>query len=95
MNTIRRTIELDPATDSRLSELASRRGQDPASVIADAIELLDGVPPLPGPDVDEDLRRLEEFRRTRMAVAAKEIWAWTSSWGTREELPPPLPRRTE
>ena len=41
MTTVRRLIELDAAVDTRLSELAARRGQDVADVIAEAIEALE------------------------------------------------------
>lgn len=91
MNIIR-TIEIDAATDARLSEIAARRGQDVAAVIADAIDLLDRAH-VEGPDLDEDRRRLDEFKRTGTAVPLDEVKAWTTSWGTANELPRPQPRK--
>ena len=44
-----------------------------------------------GPDVEEDIRRLQEFERTGMAVPAAEVKAWIDSWGTTTELPRPPP----
>ena len=46
-----------------------------------------------GPDVHEDIRRLEEFERTGLAVPATEVKAWIDSWGTASELPRPQPRK--
>jgi len=93
MTTALRTIELDAPTVARLNELAARRGQDVAGVIADAIELLELGADFEGPDVAEDERRLAEFLRTRQGVPVEELKAWTESWGSERELPPPPPRR--
>jgi len=93
MSTVRRTIELDVSTDARLSDMAARRGQDVASVISDAIELLDSALDIETPDLAEDRRRLEEFKRTGMAVPLSDAKAWTESWGTDAELPCPAPRK--
>jgi hypothetical protein len=46
-----------------------------------------------GPDIEEDLRRLREFERTRMGVPWDEVKAWMQSWGKPNELPPPKPRK--
>ena len=46
-----------------------------------------------GPDIEEDLRRLREFERTREGVPLEDVMAWVRSWGTRDELPPPTPRK--
>ena len=46
-----------------------------------------------GPDVHEDIRRLEEFERTGLAVPVAEVKAWIDSWGTASELPRPQPRK--
>ena len=93
MSTVRRTIELDAAIDARLSEIAARRGRDVAEIISDAIELLDGALEVETPDVAEDQRRLDEFKRTRMAVSLDDVKAWTGSWGRDAELPRPTPRK--
>lgn len=93
MNMIRRTLEIDAATDARLRALAAERGQDIAAVLAEAVALLDSVVDIAGPDPAEDRRRLEEFRRTRQAVRLDEVKAWVDSWGSTSELPPPQPRR--
>jgi predicted transcriptional regulator len=94
MNMIRRTLDIDAATDARLRALAAERGQDVAAVLAEAIALLDSVVDIAGPDPAEDRRRLEEFRRTRRAVPLDEVKAWVDSWGSADELPPPQARRT-
>jgi predicted transcriptional regulator len=62
-------------------------------VVADAVELLDSVFDVDGPDVEEDLRRLREFERTGEAVPGEDVEAWVESWGTANELPPPKPRK--
>ena len=93
MNIIRRTLEIDADTDARLRELAAERGQDVAAVIAEAVALLDSVVDIAGPDVAEDRRRLDEFRRTNEAVSLDDVKAWVASWGTGAELPRPRPRK--
>lgn len=93
MNLIRRSISLDPATDARLRELAAERGQDEAAVLAEAVALLDSVVDIGNPDIAEDRRRLENFRRTREAIPLHEVKAWIDSWGTERELPRPKPQR--
>jgi predicted transcriptional regulator len=64
-----------------------------AAVIADAVELLDSVIDINEPDIEEDLRRLEEFERTGVGVPGDKVIAWIDSWGTPNELPPPQPRK--
>ena len=93
MNIIRRTIDIDADTDARLRELAAERGQDVAAVLAEAVALLDSVVDIAGPDVAEDRRRIDEFKRTRLAVPLDEVKAWVASWGTAGELPRPRPRK--
>jgi predicted transcriptional regulator len=89
MNLVRRTIEIDAETDARLREMAAERGQAEAAVLAEAVALLDSVVDIAGPNLDEDRRRLAEFRRTREAVPLSEVKAWVQSWGTAEERPRP------
>jgi hypothetical protein len=48
-----------------------------------------------GPDIVEDLRRYEEFRRTELAVPLNEIEMWVASWGSADELPRPQPRKVK
>jgi len=91
MNPIRRTIEIDAHTDARLRELATERGQPEGAVLAEAVALLDAVVNIDGPDLDEDSRRLADFRRTREAVPLSEIKAWVRSWDKPRELPRPRP----
>jgi predicted transcriptional regulator len=93
MNIIRRTFEIDETTDSRLAELAAERGQDVATVLADAVALLDSIVDLEGPDVAEDRRRLDDFLATGEGIPSDEIKAWVSSWGKPDELAAPVPRK--
>jgi predicted transcriptional regulator len=93
MNLIRRTIDIDETTDSRLSEIAAERGQDVAAVLAEAVALLDSVVDIAGPDVAEDRRRLDDFNKTGLAVPLDEVKAWVASWGSANELPRPAPRK--
>jgi len=62
MNMVRRTLEIDADTDTRLREMAAERGQDVAAVLAEAVALLDSVVDLAGPDIAEDRRRLRRIR---------------------------------
>ncbi|MGC2082610.1 MAG: hypothetical protein WA702_04520 [Bradyrhizobium sp.] len=93
MNLIRRTIDIDETTDSRLSEIAAERGQDVAAVLAEAVALLDSVVDIAGPDVAEDRRRLDDFNKTGLAVPLDEVKAWVASWGSANELPRPTSRK--
>ncbi|MDB5652901.1 MAG: hypothetical protein JWQ94_514 [Tardiphaga sp.] len=93
MNMIRRTLEIDAATDARLSEMATERGQDVAAVLAEAVALLDSVVDIAGPDIAEDRRRLDEFNRTRLAIPLDDVKAWVDSWGSPDELSRPQPRK--
>ncbi|WP_156952391.1 hypothetical protein [Bradyrhizobium sp. WSM1743] len=43
MNLVSRTLEIDADTDARLREIASERGKDVATVLAEAVALLDSV----------------------------------------------------
>src|SRR5882762_4989917 len=82
MNIVRRTLEIDTGTDARLTEMAAERGQDVASILAEAVALLDSVVDLAGPDIAEDRRRLDEFADSRKAVPLDSVKAWVASWDT-------------
>jgi hypothetical protein len=45
------------------------------------------------PDIAEDRRRYDEFKRTRLAVPLDNVKAWVASWGSANELPCPQPRK--
>lgn len=47
----------------------------------------------PEPDISEDRRRLDEFKRTRLAIPLDDVKAWVASWDSTEELPRPQPRK--
>ncbi|WP_244425492.1 hypothetical protein [Bradyrhizobium sp. STM 3843] len=94
MNLVRRTIEIDADTDARLAEIAAERGQDVATVLADAVAMRDSVVDFAGPDVAEDRRRLDQYLAMGKGVTFDDIKAWVASWDTAEELPPPLSRKT-
>lgn len=93
MNIIRRTLDIDAATDARLRGMADERGQEVAAVLAEAVALLDSVIDIDGPDVGEDRRRLDAFNATRAAVPLDDVKSWVASWGSANELPRPAPRR--
>jgi predicted transcriptional regulator len=93
MNIVRRTLDIDTDTDARLRQMADERGQDVAAVLAEAVALLDSVVDIAGPDVGEDRRRLDAFKRTRTAVPLSDVKAWVASWGSPNELPRPAPRQ--
>ena len=93
MNLVSRTLQIDADTDERPQQMAAERGQDVASVLAEAVALLDSVVDIGGPEVGEDRRRYDAFLRDRRAVPLDEVKAWIASWGTSQELPPPQPRK--
>ena len=41
--------------------------------------------------LEEDVRRLAEFERTRIGVPWDELRTWMQNWGEPSELPPPKP----
>lgn len=86
MNVVRRTLDIDTATDARLRELAAERGQDVSAVLAEAVALLDSVVDIGNPDIEEDRRRLQQFNRRREAIPLHQVKAWVESWGTDNEL---------
>jgi len=86
------TLDLDSEADARLRALAEQRGQEKSSVVADALALLDSLE-TSDLDVEEDLRRLRNFERTQQGVPLDEVKAWVRSWGTANELSPPIPRK--
>jgi len=69
MNIIRRTLEIDAGTDTRLTEMPAERGQDVATVRADDAAVVD----LAGPDVAEDRRRLDDYLMNRRAVPLHDV----------------------
>jgi predicted transcriptional regulator len=93
MNLVSRTFEIDADTDARLREMATERGQEVAAVLAEAVALLDSVVDIEGPDIAEDRRRYDEYKRTGLAVPLDEVKAWVASWGSADELPRPQPRK--
>jgi hypothetical protein len=92
MNIIRRTLDIDADTDTRLREMADERGQNVAAVLAEAVALLDSVIDIAGPDVGEDRRRLDAFKQTRAAVPLDDLKTWVASSDSANELPRPTPR---
>jgi predicted transcriptional regulator len=93
MATVRRILELDPETEARLVSLAAEKGQDEATIVSDAIALLDSVIDVAGPDIDEDRRRFAEFERSGEAVLLADVKAWVESWDTVDELPQPVAKK--
>jgi predicted transcriptional regulator len=93
MNLVSRTLEIDADTDARLREIASERGTDVATVLAEAVALLDSVVDLSDPDTEEDRSRYEEYKRTGLAVSLDDVKTWVASWGSADELPRPQSRK--
>jgi predicted transcriptional regulator len=92
MTKTRVTLDLDSKDDERLRLLSEQRGQEKARVVSDALALLDTFES-EEPDIEEDIRRLEAFDRDQLGVPLDDVKAWVRSWGTAEELPPPIPRK--
>jgi predicted transcriptional regulator len=92
MTKTRVTLDLDSEADARLRKLAEQRGQDKSRVVSDALALLVSQA-AEEPDVEEDLRRLEAFERDCKGVPLDEVKAWVRSWGSENELPPPVPHK--
>lgn len=92
MSKTRVTVDLDGEADTRLKNLAERRGQEKSRVISDALELLE-IFEAQEPDIEEDLRRLQAFEQSAEGVPLDEVKAWIRSWGTENERPAPIPRK--
>ena len=100
-----RRIEVDERTADVLEARAQARGMSVSDLIADLAESEDELPswlkqlrdegrgPWSPEILAEDTRRLEEFRRTRMAIPGDEVAAWAASLGKANELPAPKPRK--
>ena len=100
-----RKIEVDERTADVLEARAQARGMSVPDLIADLAESEDELPlwlkkmqdegrgPWSPEILIEDAQRLEEFRRTRMAIPGEEVAAWAASLGTSNELPAPKPRK--
>jgi predicted transcriptional regulator len=83
---VRRTLEIDAGTDARLTELAAERGQDVATVLAEAVALLGSIVDLAGRKIAEDRPRLDAFHATGHAVPLDDVKAWVESWDSPDEL---------
>jgi hypothetical protein len=105
MNVKVRQIEIDADTADLLEARAAALGISLSELLADIArngetlpaDLADmraeGLGPWSTESLEEDLRRLAEFERTRMGVPWDEVKGWMTSWGTANELPPPKPRK--
>ena len=93
MSTVRRILELDAETDRRIDALAAEKGVDAASVVAEAVEFLDTFIDIDEPPLEEDLARLRAYEATGEAVPHDAVLEWVRSWGTPNELPPPVARK--
>lgn len=105
MNVKVRKIEIDAETADLLEARAAALGMSVSALIAELAGNESMLPPdlaelrarREGPwspeAMAEDERRLAEFERTRMAVPWDEVKTWIESWGKRNELPIPKPRR--
>jgi uncharacterized Rossmann fold enzyme len=95
MNAKLRQIEVDEETALLLEAWAGARGMTVSARLADTLEWLDAVIVIDKPDVEEDIRRLEEFDRTGYAISDDAVNAWIDSWGATNELLRPQPRKVE
>lgn len=98
-------IEIDAQTAELLKARAAARGMTLADWLADVAgddnalpadlqALRDAADGPWSPDVlAEDARRLAEFHRKRMGAPWDCVKAWMQSWGTPQDLPPPMPRK--
>jgi hypothetical protein len=105
MNVKVRRIEIDAQTAELLEARAAARGISVSELLADIARNEESLPadladmraegrgPWSADDLEEDARRLAEFERTRMGIPFDDMKAWTESWGTPNELPPPKPRK--
>jgi hypothetical protein len=105
MNVKLRKIEVDEETAEALESQAAARGMTAPELLADMVGSTGELPPHLeamrsagrgswAPEIiAEDARRLAEFERDGEGVPWDEVYAWTKSWGTANELPSPKPRK--
>jgi|SRR5579862_472173 len=105
MNIKLRKIEVDSETAELLEARAAARGISVAELLADMAvneEVLPadlatmrrkGQGPWSPELLEEDARRLAEYKQTRLGVPWSEVSDWIRSWGSPNELPPPTPRK--
>jgi len=106
MNVKFRKIEVAADTADLLEARAAARGVTISDLIADLAGAVETLPaslaearatnsgPWSAEILAEDARRLAAYRETGEAVPWAEVQAWLKSWGTKDELPPPRPRKS-
>lgn len=85
------SIKLDAHTRARVQRLAALRRRSPHWVMKEAITTY-----LEQEEAKEALRRealeaWEDYKATGLHVTHEEMRTWLLSWGTENELPPPVP----
>ena len=100
-----RKIEVDERTADLLQARAQARGLSVSELVADLAYAEDALPPSLvemreegrgpwAPEIlAEDARRLADYRRTGEGISLEAMEAWVKSWGTADELPPPVPEK--
>jgi predicted transcriptional regulator len=106
MNVKFRKIEVAAETADLLEARASARGVTVSDLIADLAGAVETLPaslaqaramnsgPWSPEILAEDARRLAAYKETGEAVPWADVRAWLRSWGTKDELPPPTPRKS-
>ena len=87
MATIKRTIEINADVDAALARVAEAGEQSPSQIIESAlVNFLNDAA-----ETAEDVRRWENYLKTRKAIPIEAVKAWVESWDTDNELPVPVP----
>lgn len=84
------TIKLDPDVRERVKRLAEARQRTTHWLMREAIQQYVDREEKREAFRQDAMRAWEEYQATGLHVTGEEVMAWVESWGTENELPPPV-----
>lgn len=86
-------IKIDEDTKARVKRLAEARQRTPHWVMREAITQYVDREEKREAFRQDTLKAWEAYRATGLHATAEEVEAWLSTWGSEDELPPPVCRK--
>lgn len=83
-------IKIDDDTKARVKRLAEARQRTPHWLMREAITQFVEREEQREAFRQDTIKAWEEYRTTGLHATAEEVDAWLASWGTDNELPPPI-----
>jgi predicted transcriptional regulator len=84
------SIKLDDELKSRVQHLAGLRRRSAHWIMREAIEQYVEREEKREAFRQDTIKAWEEFQATGLHATAEEVEKWLASWGTEDELPPPV-----